>query len=189
MITLLFATGIFAYFCGSIPFGKIIAWRFYGVDIQKRGSGNIGFTNMLRVLGWRAGLMTLFLDILKGFLPTFLALGLFGPNAAFFVGLAAILGHVFPVWLKFHGGKGIATGLGVVAAITPLLALGGIIAYLLGCLLLKKSGLGSFVGSSFVALVGSFVYPQYMTAYLALLLIACWTLRSNLVGKHLKYDA
>lgn len=188
MIMAILAMLIFAYMCGSIPFGKIIAKRFYNVDIQKRGSGNIGFTNVLRVLGWRAGFSTLFLDIMKGFLPTLLALHYFDPTIAFAAGFAAILGHIAPVWLHFRGGKGVATGLGVLVAITPLLALGGIIAYLVGCLVFKKSGLGSFTASAFVAIVGSYFYPEYTVAYIGLLALSCWTLRHNLKGTHLRYD-
>src|SRR6478735_119893 len=94
---------LIAYLAGSIPTGKIVG-AFYHVDIQKRGSGNIGFANVRRILGWRAGIITLVVDIAKGFFPTLLALQLITPGAAFFVGLAAILGHIFPVWLSFKGG-------------------------------------------------------------------------------------
>jgi glycerol-3-phosphate acyltransferase PlsY len=125
------------YFVGSVPFG-LLAGRAKGIDIRSRGSGNLGATNAWRVLGWRWGLGVFLLDVLKGLTPT-LAAGLFlkgqssidGP-ALFAVwlmtALGAILGHVFPVWLRFRGGKGVATSLGVVLGVWPYYALPGLAA-------------------------------------------------------------
>lgn len=113
-----------AYLCGSVPFGLLIA-RARGVDVRAVGSGNIGATNVARALGKRTGFLVLFLDALKGFLPTLAAALLWParPEIAALAGLCAILGHVFPVWLKLHGGKGVATGLGVFLALAPVAVL------------------------------------------------------------------
>src|SRR5215467_4882779 len=100
-----------SYLVGSIPTGLLIA-RARGIDIRSVGSGNIGATNVARALGKKVGLLVLFLDALKGFLPTFAATRTdFSDAVVAAVGLAAIVGHVLPVWLRFRGGKGVATGL------------------------------------------------------------------------------
>jgi len=117
-----------AYFMACIPFGLVIAGK-EGVDLRRRGSGNIGATNVARVIGKRAGLITLALDILKGFLPVFL-LRIFWAAPVFpdaggrdlFVamsGVAAVAGHCFPVFMNFRGGKGVATAAGVFLAVCP----------------------------------------------------------------------
>jgi glycerol-3-phosphate acyltransferase PlsY len=125
----------FAYLLGSIPFGLLVA-RVYGKDIRELGSGNIGMTNVWRHLGWKPGLLVLILDVLKGFIPTWLALvwsasqvsQRFPDSTAevnemtvlagsVWFGLGAVLGHTYTPWLKGKGGKGIATGLGVAIAL------------------------------------------------------------------------
>ena len=112
---------VVAYLSGSVPFGLLVA-RARGVDVRAVGSGNIGATNVARALGRKTGALVLFLDALKGFLPVF-AVRHFWPGlplVAAGAGLFAILGHVFPIWLKLHGGKGVATGLGVFLALSPV---------------------------------------------------------------------
>jgi acyl phosphate:glycerol-3-phosphate acyltransferase len=101
---------------GSIPFGHI-AGRIRGIDIRRHGSGNIGFTNVQRTIGWAWAVPVLLLDVAKGLLPTALAhgLGLIPP----LVGFGAVLGHVFCPWLRFNGGKGVATTIGVTAFLCP----------------------------------------------------------------------
>jgi glycerol-3-phosphate acyltransferase PlsY len=115
-----------AYLAGSIPFGQLLARWVAGVDLRAIGSGNIGATNASRVLGKKWGAVVLLLDALKGLLPT-LALPLLAsgsetmqPHFAVLAGVSAIVGHSFPVWLGFRGGKGVATSLGVALAIAPL---------------------------------------------------------------------
>ena len=111
------------YLLGSIPFGYLIG-RSYGVDIRTKGSGNIGAANILRVIGKKPAAVTLLLDAVKGFLPTVLVRQVFllPSNWVITVGLAAIIGHTFPVFLKFKGGKGVATSLGVLIGLSPLTA-------------------------------------------------------------------
>ncbi len=115
-----------AYLVGSLPFGLLIARYVAGVDIRQSGSGNIGATNVARVLGKSLGLTVLVLDCLKGALPTLILpwvladAGVLRLHLAVLAGTAAILGHMFPCWLKFRGGKGVATALGVALALGPL---------------------------------------------------------------------
>src|SRR5580658_4443801 len=114
-----------AYLVGSLPFGLLIGRYVAGVDIRKSGSGNIGATNVARVLGRRLGLIVLILDCVKGALPTLLLplwLADSDPaklHIAVLSGTATILGHMFPCWLRFKGGKGVATALGVALALAP----------------------------------------------------------------------
>jgi glycerol-3-phosphate acyltransferase PlsY len=113
-----------AYFLGSVPFGFLAAKLLKGVDIRTTGSRNIGATNAARVLGFKYFPLLVLLDLAKGFLPTLAALLLapadahHAPSLAIAAGIAAILGHVFPVWLGFKGGKAVATGGGVFLALS-----------------------------------------------------------------------
>ncbi len=108
------------YFLGSIPFGYILVRFFRGADVRATGSGNIGATNVARTSP-RLGLLTLILDVLKGAAAVGFALTIFPGNrtVAFVAAVAAVCGHIFPVWLSFRGGKGVATGLGSFVLVTP----------------------------------------------------------------------
>lgn len=124
-----------AYAVGSIPFGLLIAKYGHGIDVRKHGSGNIGATNIGRVLGKKWGIVCLILDALKGLLPTLVLPRLLSAPSdwnglvAVACGAATILGHVFPLWLGFRGGKGVATGAGVAAVLSWPAALAGAIAF------------------------------------------------------------
>jgi acyl phosphate:glycerol-3-phosphate acyltransferase len=108
-----------AYLLGSLPTGYIVG-SLSGVDVRKAGSGNVGATNVARVVGKRQGIFTLVADTAKGFVPIVLALKLgLTPVATAFVGIAAFLGHLYPVFLRFQGGKGVATALGVFLGLAP----------------------------------------------------------------------
>lgn len=178
---------IFGYLLGSIPFGWLIA-NSRGINIQKRGSGNIGFANVRRVLGWQAGIATLIGDIVKGFVPVFIALTFGYQDAAFLPGLAAIAGHLYPIWLRGKGGKGIATGLGVLIALEPLAALAGAIIYVIGGIVIKRSSTASLIGIVVAVCVGTYLEPNAWYQYLTLLCIAGWTLRHNIRGTVPNYD-
>lgn len=127
---------IVSFLIGAIPFGFLVA-RAKGIDIRQVGSGNSGATNVGRTLGKTAGIAVLLLDTLKGVVPSLLAgvvitepfYGLARNEYALFAGLAAIVGHMFSPFLKFKGGKGIATGLGVLIANAPLVALSVLVAF------------------------------------------------------------
>ncbi len=117
---------MFGYLCGSIPYGYLIVRFLRGVDLREHGSGNIGATNAGRLLGRRWGIAILLLDAAKGALPALLAAHGWVPEGmatgrlcALAAGGGAILGHCFPVWLSFRGGKGVATGAGAFAAVAP----------------------------------------------------------------------
>lgn len=137
-----------AYLCGSIPFGLLIARAASGKDVRSVGSGNIGATNVARAAGKPAAILTLVLDALKGFAPVWLAASapsappMLGPGCAF----AAVLGHCYPVWLRFRGGKGVATGLGVSLALAPWAALAGAAVWLVLYKLFRISSVGSLAG-------------------------------------------
>lgn len=172
-----------AYLVGSIPFGKLYC-RLGNVDIQKRGSGNIGYANVQRIMGSRYGIPTLVSDILKGAVPVYFALMYFDTVTAFAVGMAAIAGHVFPVWLRFRGGKGIATGLGVVGVLSPVAAIIGTAIYML-CVILfgQSSARASGVGVSITAVAMGALAPELWWMPLVLLLCMLYTLRDNFRGK------
>ncbi len=111
-----------SFLTGSIPFG-VLAARSRGVDIMSVGSGNTGTTNVWRTLGWKVGLPVFILDVLKGFAPTLVSANLLGkPENGLLIGLLAVLGHSFSPWIGFKGGKGIASGLGVLLAAAPAAA-------------------------------------------------------------------
>jgi acyl phosphate:glycerol-3-phosphate acyltransferase len=110
-----------AYLLGSIPFGLILAKLFGGTDVRKEGSGNIGATNVARVVGPLAGIATLILDIAKGAVAVLAAERASNDSATWMMlaGLAALVGHCYPVWLKFKGGKGVATAAGIFLVLSP----------------------------------------------------------------------
>lgn len=116
---------ITTYLIGAIPSGWIIAKKVRGIDIRKMGSGNIGATNVARNLGKRWGLITLILDILKGFVPVLAGIELFylQKDVIFLAGIIAVIGHQFSIYQGFRGGKGVATAFGVFLVISPVSAL------------------------------------------------------------------
>ncbi|MDH3661171.1 MAG: glycerol-3-phosphate 1-O-acyltransferase PlsY [Alphaproteobacteria bacterium] len=114
---------LISYLIGSIPFGLILTRQFGAGDLRAIGSGNIGATNVLRTGRKSLALATLVLDALKGVLPVWVGGSWFGPDMAVVAGLGAVIGHCFPIWLKFLGGKGVATAAGVVLTMTPLAGL------------------------------------------------------------------
>ena len=158
-----------AYLLGSIPTGFLVA-RAKGVDIRSVGSGNIGATNAMRALGKPLGIFVLLMDVLKGFLAVYLAMKLFlllypfNPPATFFArdlkitleqafnhgiaaGIFVVLGHNYPCWLKFKGGKGIATTAGVYLALAPLPLLIALVVFILALLTTRYVSVGSLSGA------------------------------------------
>ena len=144
---------VVAYLVGSLPFGLLIGRYVAGVDIRQAGSGNIGATNVARVLGKRLGLIVLILDCLKGALPTALLPGLLSNSAslrlhlAVVSGTAAILGHMFPCWLKLRGGKGVATALGVALALGPISTAAAFVVFVVCMLLTRIVSLSSMLAA------------------------------------------
>lgn len=111
--------GVLGYFIGSIPFSFIVSKQLGKIDIREHGSGNSGATNVFRTLGKKAGLLAFLGDFIKGILAASIGLGFFNTEGALICAGMAIIGHCYPVWLKFKGGKGVATSAGMIIALTP----------------------------------------------------------------------
>ena len=144
---------ILAYLLGSIPTAVWIGKRYYGVDVRDYESGNAGATNTFRVLGKKAGIIVLIIDILKGFLAVYItqlvaqSLGSERINIVKIVaGASAVLGHVFPLFAEFRGGKGVATVFGAVIGINPLASFIAVLIFVLVLLITKYVSLGSLIG-------------------------------------------
>ena len=149
---------LFAYLLGSVPSGYIFFWLKEKKDIRTFGSTNIGATNILRVTGWKLALPVAIFDVGKGILPVFLALKLFpDPRIGIIAGFLAVLGHCFPVYIKFKGGKGVATTIGVysILAFKPLLCI--IVVFIIVIALSRQVSLGS--------LLASFSFPLFAFAF------------------------
>lgn len=133
---------VIAYFIGTLPSAIIIA-KSKGVDITSTGSGNPGASNVARALGWKYGIMVFVLDAAKGALPVAVMLG--HRPSAYLCGAAAILGHIFPITRQFRGGKGIATGAGVLLPLFPLIMVGAALCWVAIMKLSKKASVASIV--------------------------------------------
>ena len=141
-----FTIGIISYLMGSIPFGFILTKIFLKKDIREVGSGNIGATNALRTGNKAIGYTTLVLDIVKAIVPV-LYVKFYFSELLYIASLCAFLGHVFPIWLKFKGGKGVATYVGILFAINIYLGLVFVISWLIVFLFSKLSSLSSLIAS------------------------------------------
>lgn len=159
--TLLLAAGLVlvGYLAGSVPFSYLVA-RARGVDLRTVGSGNIGGANVWRACGFGPFLVAAVLDMLKGMLPTLAALWLLPgqPGLTVLVGIAAILGHSFPLFLGFKGGKAVATSGGVLLAIAPLLVPIGIAAWAVAFMITRISSVGSLTAATAVIVAGTLFY-------------------------------
>ncbi len=174
----------FGYLCGSIPFGVLVTSRFANKDVRAEGSGNIGATNVARVAGKKLGALVLLLDAAKGSLPVLISLQVAPdqPRLHVAVASAAFLGHVFPVWLKFKGGKGVATALGVLLVLLPLSALVGFVTWLLVLAATRISSVGSLLGA-LLAIGSSFVLGSplpYSLLGVGVFLAMLYTHRGNI---------
>ncbi len=191
MLTSHLAAIVIAYLLGSIPFGLVLALVFCGVDVRKTGSGNIGATNVARVAP-KLGAVTLLLDIAKGFAAVMIAKVIAGTafplpsdaaKAHLLIGLSAvfvIIGHMFPVWLKLKGGKGVATSMGVFLALMPkvtLLAI-GVFALVFG--LSRIVSLSSILAAAAFPLLALLVSKRQAMIYLPYVCFVCLLV----IGKH-----
>jgi glycerol-3-phosphate acyltransferase PlsY len=185
----LFASIAIGYLLGSIPFGFLIA-RLVGIrDIRRSGSGNIGATNIARTLGFTPGIATLLLDGGKGALAVWLA-GRLGHQAAaplVFAGLAAILGHMYPVWLRFRGGRGVATAIGVFLVIGPLAVLADLVIWVAVMAIWRYASLSSILWAALLPMAMYWLYepglhppPAISVATIIAALIIIWRHRENL---------
>jgi glycerol-3-phosphate acyltransferase PlsY len=157
MTAMMIACCLTAFVVGGIPFGYLVGHLILKDDIRKHGSGNIGATNVARVIGWKWGSIVLILDAIKGLSPTLAAKMLLSsrpdcsPNFVLFAtiatGIAAILGHMYPVWLRLRGGKGVATALGVVLVIAPKASLAALGLFLIVVAITKIVAMASIAAS------------------------------------------
>jgi len=172
-MTLWLLTLTTAYLLGSIPFGYLLVRLFRKEDVRSTGSGNIGATNVARAGGTTLGLLTLLFDALKGYIAVLIAMHL-APNTAqgpstlaVAAAVAAVIGHVFPIWLRFHGGKGIATALGVFIALVPLVALSSVGVFLLIVATTRLVSLGSILAAVSIPFLAILLVTHRSPALLA----------------------
>lgn len=163
---------VLAYLMGSIPSAVWISKSVYGIDIREHGSGNAGATNTFRILGSKAGSLVMLIDMLKGFLAV--KLSLFSPfpigsepfvNLQIFLGLAAVVGHIFPIWAEFRGGKGIATLFGMILSIQPLVAVSLVGVFVLMLFLTRYVSLSSISASIAFPLMILFIFNAPELSY------------------------
>ena len=159
----IFLVAVFSYFCGSIPFGLILTKAFSGKDIRSIGSGNIGATNVLRTGNKYLAFSTLILDILKGYFAVIITQQYF-LELIQLSALLVFLGHLFPIWLKFKGGKGVATFLGILFALSYSLTLLFIFTWITVALIFKYSSLSSIFASITVFVI-SFIKENVIKAF------------------------
>lgn len=180
---------LLAYLLGATPTSLWVGRRVYGVDLRSAGSGNLGASNALRVLGWKAAVPVLLLDVFKGWLPAWLFPRLAWDALAWewtlAYGAAAIFGHVYSVWVRFRGGKGVATSAGVLLAVAPWAALAAAAAWLAVVAFTRIVSLGSIVAALVLPLAVAFVPHRGGSVLLgfaaALAVFVVWAHRANLV--------
>jgi len=183
---------LFAYLIGSIPTAVWISRYFFGVDIRDYGSGNAGATNTFRVLGPKWGTIVMSVDVLKGVIATSLYIVLpfymhnewDRTNLMVGLGLAAVVGHIFPLWADFRGGKGVATLFGMILAIQPLVALYCVGVFLLCLYLTRFVSLSSILASIAFAILILFIFnekePLYRAFAIAVALLVILTHQKNI---------
>lgn len=163
---------ILAYLVGSLPTAVLVSKKYFGIDIREHGSGNAGATNTFRILGSRAGTAVMLVDVMKGFLAAKLAL--FSnyswnseaiTNLQVFLGLAAVVGHIFPIWAEFKGGKGIATLFGMILSIQPLVAVSLIGVFVVMLFLTRYVSLSSISASVAFPLLILFIFKEPEVSY------------------------
>ena len=172
---------IYSYLLGSIPFGLIITKIFLGKDIRKVGSGNIGTTNVLRTGKKSLAAATLLFDVLKGYFSILITYNYFN-DLIYLSALICFIGHVFPIWLKFKGGKGVATYLGVILGISFILGFVFAIIWLVTAIIFRYSSLSSIIGSMSVWVYSIFFSNGILSYFLFFLfIIIFFTHKENII--------
>lgn len=176
-----------SYLLGSIPFSFLVGRAFGVADVRRVGSGNVGATNVFRSAGKTAGLLALLLDAAKGAAASLLALWLVPdqPAVAALAAVTAVLGHMYPVWLRFQGGKGVAAGLGAFAALVPKAAMAATGIFLLTLIATRYVSISSIVGTATLAAL-AFVFGSPAVAWAATLTAVLVVLRHRSNLKRLK---
>jgi len=168
-----------AYLTGSIPTGLLLG-KAYGIDVRKEGSGNIGATNLYRTIGRKVGIITLVGDCLKGLLPVLLVkFSTLPPEFAAWVGLAAFCGHVFSVFLRFKGGKGVATALGVFLALAPLAVAIALVLFAVLMFIWRYVSLGSIAAAAAMPLAVYFLGGSRIVTFVTLVIAAIVIMRHH----------
>ena len=170
----------FSYFLGSIPFGFLLTKIFLKKDIRTLGSGNIGATNVLRTGNKIVGYTTLILDILKAVIPLII-IKIYYTDYLYISSLCVFLGHVFPIWLKFKGGKGVATYIGILCCINLYLGFFFGIFWLITFFKFKYSSLASLIGSFSIPIVSFYIFKDDMFFfYIIMFVLIFYTHRENI---------
>jgi len=194
VVTILVVAAV-GYVLGSIPTGVWLGKALKGLDLREHGSGSMGATNVFRVLGWKLAVLTLVVDVAKGFLAAFIAskinlgdIGLLPRQLALIAGLMAVIGHLYPIFARFKGGKGIATGAGMLLYLLPLELGFAVLVFILTVLITRYVSLGSLLAAAFLA--AAVILERYylgyphgdeMIAFVFILLLAVlFTHRSNI---------
>ena len=179
-ISLVIVMILAAYLIGCISPSIMLA-KAQGIDIKKEGSGNAGTTNALRVMGKKAGVITLIVDILKGFIAVLLGYMIAGGAVGMFCAVAVFCGHVWPVFYKFKGGKGVATAFGVLLGINVWLALAALAVVAIGVLVTKRMSVGSILGAACFPILAYFLEPAFIIPGSALALCIIIKHKANIV--------
>jgi acyl phosphate:glycerol-3-phosphate acyltransferase len=171
-ILLTVGIAIVSYFIGGLSPAVFLSRKVTGKDIRASGSGNAGASNMLRNVGVKMGILTFSLDVLKGVVPTLLALLLVGQYAGYAAGLAVVLGHIYPAFLGFKGGKGVATSFGMLLVLQPLLSIILVLVAFAIMFTTRMISLGSIIAAALYPVCG-FLIPSIGWQFAAFSLIAC----------------
>ena len=172
---------IYSYLLGSIPFGLIITKIFLDKDIRNIGSGNIGTTNVLRTGKKSLAVATLLFDVLKGYVSILIVYKYFN-ELIYLSALICFIGHIFPVWLKFKGGKGVATYLGVILGISFTLGLIFGVAWIIIAIIFRYSSLSSILGSMIVCIYSIFTSNEIQSYFLFIIfVIIVFTHKENII--------
>lgn len=170
---------IIAYLLGNIS-PAIILGKLSGIDIKKEGSGNAGTTNALRVMGKKAGVITLVVDILKGILAVYIGRTFGGESLAMACGLLAFIGHIWPVFFRFKGGKGVATAFGVIFAVNQIMGLTVALIMILVVLTTRRVSAGSVISALVFPFIANLYNPDYLWWTLIMAVIMLYKHSANI---------
>ena len=181
MLTMFISYLAFAFLLGSIPFGLIIGILFYAVDIRTLGSKNIGMTNVWRTIGRIPAIFTLIGDLGKGYLAVCFAMIQWPDSCSvFWISIAALLGHCYSIFLSGKGGKGVATGAGILFALDLHLGILTFIIWSISRYLTGKSSLSAFIALSFLLPLVYWLQPEHLWTAFAMIVVIVWQHRENI---------